>query len=70
MQEDGSLSSGNFENERTFVQRIEFKKNLSDDELIELMVAHPDLIQRPIVVKGKMAVLARPVEEWKKILEG
>jgi len=28
------------------------KKELSEDELISLMVKHPDLIQRPIVERG------------------
>ncbi|HSN04520.1 MAG TPA: arsenate reductase (glutaredoxin) [Nitrospira sp.] len=44
------------------------KKNLSDDDLIALMVQHPDLIQRPIVVKGDTAILARPAESVKKLL--
>jgi arsenate reductase len=42
-------------------------KNLSDDELIEAMAAHPELIQRPIVVKGGKAVLARPIEKLKDL---
>lgn len=44
------------------------KKNLSDDELIELMVLHPDLIQRPLVEKGDKAILARPAETVKRLL--
>jgi len=38
------------------------KREVSDDELIKLMVENPDLIQRPIVVRGERAVLARPPE--------
>jgi arsenate reductase len=37
-------------------------KNLRDDELVSLMIKHPELIQRPLVVRGKKGVLARPVE--------
>ena len=44
------------------------KKTLSDDELIELMLKHPDLIQRPIVEKGEKVLLARPAETVKTIL--
>ena len=42
--------------------------SLSDDELISLMVKHPDLIQRPIVEWGEHAVLARPVENVKSVI--
>jgi arsenate reductase (glutaredoxin) len=38
-------------------------KNLSDDQLIALMVKHPELMQRPIVVKGGKAVIPRPVQK-------
>ena len=44
------------------------QKKLSDDELIDLMAKHPDLIQRPIVEKGAKAILARPAERLKEIL--
>ena len=38
-------------------------KDLSDDQLVRLMAEHPDLLQRPIVVRGSRAVLARPTEK-------
>lgn len=44
------------------------KKHLSDDELLDLMVTHPDLIQRPIVEKGEKALLARPADSVKQLL--
>ena len=37
-------------------------KNLSDQEIIEFMVKHPKLIERPIVIKGNKAILGRPPE--------
>jgi len=42
-------------------------KNLSDEELLEIMAAHPELLQRPIVVRDNKAVLARPVENLQKL---
>ena len=44
------------------------KKDFSDQELIALMAKHPDLIQRPIVVRGAQAVLGRPPENVEKLL--
>lgn len=40
----------------------------SDDELIDFMMAHPLLINRPIVVTPLGAVLARPSEAVLKLL--
>jgi arsenate reductase len=41
----------------------------SDDELIDLMLRYPDLIQRPLVEKGPLAMLARPAETVKRLLK-
>jgi arsenate reductase len=38
-------------------------KQFSDDEWVKVMVEHPKLIQRPIVVKGYKAVVGDPAEE-------
>ena len=40
----------------------------SDDEIIQLMLKHPDLIQRPIVERGPRAALGRPVENIRALL--
>jgi arsenate reductase len=44
------------------------KKELSDDEWLEVLIAHPDLIQRPSVEKGEKVILARPAESVKELL--
>ena len=44
------------------------ERELADDEIVDLMVKNPDLIQRPIVEKGGRAVLARPAERLKEII--
>jgi len=54
-------------------QEIDWKenfkgKNLTDDEIIEAMVAHPRLIERPIAIKGTRAVIGRPPEKVLDIL--
>ena len=45
------------------------KAQLTDDELIAVMLANPDLIQRPIVERGGKAVLGRPTEKINEILD-
>ena len=42
---------------------------VGDDGLIALMARHPELLQRPIVVRGERAVLARPVERVLELLD-
>ena len=44
------------------------ERKLLDEELIKIMVDNPDLIQRPIVVRGNEAVLCRPPERVSKLL--
>ena len=47
----------------------EFKgKNFTDDEWVKIMIEHPKVIERPIIVAQHKAVVARPTEEIDKVL--
>lgn len=43
------------------------QSQFTDDELLDLLIKHPDLIQRPLVKKGDHVILARPPERVSKI---
>ena len=43
-------------------------KNLNDKEIIQAMVDFPKLIERPILVKDKKAVVGRPPEKFSDLL--
>ena len=44
------------------------ERELSDKEIIALLVKYPELLQRPIVERGDRAVLGRPVENIRALL--
>ena len=44
------------------------KTEKPEDELIDLMIEHPDLLQRPLIEKGKKVIMARPAETIEEIL--
>ena len=42
--------------------------NISDEEIINLMIEYPKLIERPIYIKDTKAIIGRPPEEVLKIV--
>ena len=45
------------------------EREVDDDEAIALMAEHTELMQRPVVVRGDRAVLARPVDRVLELLD-
>jgi arsenate reductase len=43
-------------------------KTMSDDQIVQAMISNPILIERPIVINGEKAVIARPLEKAATIL--
>ena len=54
-------------NEKAYKDLDMKNKNYKEDEILNLMIKNPDLVQRPILELGEKAVLARPVENIYKL---
>ncbi|MEA2049394.1 MAG: arsenate reductase (glutaredoxin) [Campylobacterota bacterium] len=42
---------------------------LSQDEIIELVVQNPKLVERPIIIKDEVAVIARPMDNLLNLIK-
>lgn len=54
-------------NEPFFIEQFA-DVDLDEEGFIELLVTYPELMQRPVVVKGDKAIIARPPEKVWEIL--
>ena len=54
-------------NETIYKEKFDGKK-MTEEQWIKALVKFPILIQRPIVVKGNKAIIARPPEKLKEFL--
>ena len=43
-------------------------QNLDNEQVLNAMVEHPKLIERPILVNGNLAVVGRPPEQFNSII--
>jgi len=54
-------------NEQVYKKLKIKEKDYSEEQILDLMIKHPDLLQRPIIEKGNKAILARPPERIKEL---
>ena len=55
-------------NDRLYQERY-MGKDFSEDEWIKILVENPSLIQRPILIKGSVAMVGRPIENVRFFIE-
>jgi arsenate reductase (glutaredoxin) len=53
--------------EKIWIENFKDKK-MTDDEIIKAMILNPILIERPIVINGNKAIIARPFEKAEGII--
>jgi arsenate reductase len=53
-------------NEKIWKENFKDKNDLSKENLIDILIEYPKLIERPIVEDDKYAVIARPIDNLKE----
>ena len=50
-------------------KELDLKNEQDEEKLIEAMAENPKLIERPIIIKGDKAIIARPPEKTEEFLK-
>ena len=50
-------------------KELKLHEEHDEQKLLEAMAAHPKLIERPVIIKGEKAIIARPPTLLKEFLE-
>ncbi|MBT4352743.1 arsenate reductase (glutaredoxin) [archaeon] len=56
------------QNEDIYKKLVKKNDKPNENQVIEWMIKHPKIIQRPIVIKNKKAIIGRPPEKILEIL--
>jgi arsenate reductase len=48
---------------------LDAKDYITREQVVTLLLAHPELMERPVVIRGKRAVIARPSERVLELFE-
>ena len=48
---------------------LDEKDYVTREQVVALLLAHPELMERPVVIRGTCAVIARPSERVREILD-
>ncbi len=50
-------------------KELDLKSETNEEKLLDAMIENPKLIERPVIIRGEKAVVARPIENLEELLK-